>query len=57
MHTRTHISKWLPGIAKEKYAETNQPHTLLQGVANVADVLKEQGGSQPVVLVSSCLVR
>ncbi|PRW59141.1 nad-dependent epimerase dehydratase isoform B [Chlorella sorokiniana] len=27
-----------------------------QGVANVADVLKEQGSSQPVVLVSSCLV-
>lgn len=30
---------------------------LPQGVANVADVLKEQGGSPPVVLISSCLVR
>lgn len=33
------------------------PPCLRQGVANVADVLKEQGGAQPVVLVSSCLVR
>lgn len=30
---------------------------LLQGVANVADALKEQGGGQHVVLISSCLVR
>lgn len=36
---------------------TTHPPCLLQGVANVADVLKEQGGAQPVVLVSSCLVR